>query len=379
MTTSRRELLVGAAALAACSSIEGNIEDGTRPVAYLPEDDEMTEKFSYEDGLSQPVVLYGTATIPVASSGAPDNSTLQNPYETPIEILEVRFRIYPTYPNADNVAFQSVTGMGVGVKMDLGKAAVIDGFVPVNAMSSNRDSYEGMGALYSQPAVGLASEAYQVMYGWRPRYPIYVPGRATLACAFQTQGQIDSPIVCDVVYIGRTWPVGKPKPRTVKVPWVASFEATPVETSGSTQALSNDVSASTDVQNPFAANLELDKIFGRMAQLTPLNPTLGSGSNRLIEDSIVGRLIRFKLKIRSSRGFDILRNQTQFGSLFTRNWIVWDIPGRWELVPREFYTFAFQASAETLEVATPYTQQSQPSVGIVGYRNVAVADLGGVP
>ena len=91
-----------------------------------------------------PLVLFASCDCPPAPGEiSPNTLSLKEPHNLPMEILEVRFRVYPLNGGPQNPVpfmFQSITGQGIGVKMDLGNIPVVNSAVPINCFSTARDS-----------------------------------------------------------------------------------------------------------------------------------------------------------------------------------------------------------------------------------------------
>jgi hypothetical protein len=275
-----------------------------------------------------------------------------------------------------------MSGLSVGVKMDLGSASVADAYFPVGNFASGRDIFESEPALLTLPpdAPGAATAlAYPSTYGWRLKYPLFIPAGKTLNCVVRALGQVNYGVRVDVAYIGRTWDVTKPLPKTVRVPWASSYESKNFDFTNAATA-TTDAATTLDLTNPFSQPLEIDRLSGRIAIV--YNKTYGNlstDSNPVNEDPIDFRLRLLNMTMRSSRGFDIIRTPVRFGSIFPPNWPTWIVPGSWAMAPNEFYRVALQTIASNMNEAV-YTPdrnvaRAQASVGLVGYRNVPVEAL----
>lgn len=372
---SRREVIVGGVTAAVVASCDvPHIDDGLVPVAYWQEDEDMTAPLP--PNLTQPLVMWASIVAPPNSDSPVPNELLMNPYGLPMEILEVRFRVYPITPSGTN--FPTLNGMGLGVKMDLGKAQVVDAGVPVSLLGNVRDSYEGQAKVYGNPDDGTVF-AYPTTYSWRLKYPLFVPAGGVLACVFTPMGQNVYPVNVDVAYIARTWDMTRPQPAKTKVPWVASYQSKVFDyETGAAAAF--DVSPTLDMLNPFGVPLELQRLTGR-ASLT--QSTAGAGAtgqfsgvtNSIVEDVTEFHTTYSQLRLRSSRGFDLIRTPAPFGGFFPANWRAWDVPEKWFMAPQEFYRA--QLSVSAISGTVSYLARAQFAMGMVGYREVDVASLEG--
>lgn len=366
---SRRVVVIGGAAgiaggLAGCGPAE-QFDDALAPVAHWPEEEPMAPASPY----SNPLVLYGQVLVNPNVDAAVPNVALSNPDGMPMELLEVRFRLVPQSSiTTQNVG---VTGLGLGVKMDLGKVAVVDSYVPVGDLGTSRDSYEYQQAVFSDPD-SATPRAFPTTYGWRLKYPLLIPGGATLSCVLRSLGQSSYPLLVDVAYIARTWDMRRPLPTHTRVPWVSSYESRVFEYETGIAA-KQDQSGQLDIINPFDAQLEIARFGGRLSYL--VNYTRALGADYVLEDPVTMRDVFGTFRMRSSRGFDIVGNPSAFGVAFPYSWRSWDMGDKWLMSPREYYTVNIDTAAITDTVTAPYIGQMQYSIGLTGYRSVPVAAL----
>lgn len=336
----------------------------------------MTAPASY----TTPLVLHGNVIANPNSDAVVPNASLANPLGLPMEILEIRFRIVPLGTTPEQAPV--VTGMGLGVKMDLGKAAVVDGYVPVGDLAPVRDSYEYQSHKQQLTVGGNLTDVYPMTYGWRLKYPLLVPAGAALSCVLRPLGQNASALSVDVIYIARTWDASRALPRVTKVPWVASYESKGFDFNEDAEETTDD-SYDLDIVNPFAVPLELARIGGRVASLSPSYTTTGGTTytDVLAEDAATARAVYGSIEMRSSRGFDLTRKATPFAGLFPYNWRAWDMAAKWVMAPREFYKVRLNMAAadayvpESATLASIDPTQFQFSVGVTGYRDVPVNAL----
>jgi len=336
------------------------------PVAHGLEDENMASPA----GLTQPLVLWGSVIAQPNADATVPNEQLANPFGLPIEILAVRFRVYPIH--SDNGGRQRTVGGSIKVKMDVGNAAIAADF-PISDFGTMRDTMESEPILDSVANDAL-SRVSPTTYDWRLKYPLFIPVGKVLATVFTPVGLNANPVRIEVLYIGRTWDMSKPIPSRVKVPWATSFESKTFEYATGV-GVNGAVSPNLDIVNPFTAPLELQRLGGRISALA-LQPA-PFFENYIYEDLVSFRQVLSTLRIRSSRGFDIVRTPVPFDGIFPRNWRAWDVGEGWSLAPQEYYRVQIDTSAVAETIDTGQTAQAQFSVGIVGYRDVDVASLGG--
>lgn len=377
----RREFVAGALVLAGCGAgvvndagpeVEGapNVDSGEQYYGQgdtLPGEDEMSNSL---DDAADPVILFTTCVVEAGGNGSPDVAKLTNPDHLPMEILEIRFRIYPTDTSVGS--YSAITGMAIGVKMDLGSIPVVDADFPISLFGSVRDSYE-----FGQSEL-TPSRAIPMTFAWRLAHPLYVPAGATLAPSFTHLGQSAFPVNVDVVYIARL--ATGAKPAVVRVPWVTKYTSKSFDISQAAPA-DKDSSNSLDIANPFSVPLFLSRLVGRVSifQNEATSSSVGRSDNVVYEDPMQFRNRLAKMTVRSSRGADIIRTPTAIGTVFPANWRAWETPGEWQIQPGEFYNVKLTSVVVPDVFATSaYVSRAQVSVGLVGYREVP-RNMVGVP
>lgn len=321
-------------------------------------------------------ILCGSTVLAQPGSPTPfENNQLSNPNGMPMELLEVRVRLTPQPTKADS--FQSVTGMAVNIKMMLGQASVVDESSPVSMFSGVRDTFENSTQMYGNQDDATIL-VFPTEYSWRLRNPLFIPAGSVLSATATPAGQSPYPIKVDILYICRSWDVSKDLPKVVRVPWVAtyqskSFNYLPVALATSGE----DVSPNLEIVNPFGVPLELTRLCGRVSftQTQAANGALAPIGEEIAD--VRQRLAR--VRIRSSRGFDVIRTPTLFGSVFPLNNRAWEVPHKWNLSPQEYYSVRINYAKNDIETMDAKRRgQVQFAVGIVGSRLVDVSFLGGV-
>ena len=324
---------------------------------------------------TQPLVLWGSVIAePNVDSPVP-NEQLANPFGLPMELLAIRFRLVPIVSSA-NALNARVTGGGVKVKLDLGPAAIASD-IPIALFGDMRDTYEnGAPLLATVPFTG-GEYVLPTAYDWRLKYPLFIPAGRVVTAVFTPLGINPFPVQVDVIYICRTWDHSKPEPRKTKVPWAASFESKAF-TYQANEPKSESVSSNLDVLNPFGVPLELSRLSGRCTSLRLLAVS-GTQANYIYEDLAEFRQVLSTVRMRSSRGFDLIRTPVPFDGVFPVNWRSWDILDGWQMAPQEYYRVQVNIAAVGATVDAGNIATGQFSVGVVGYRDVDVASLRGTP
>ena len=360
---SRRDVLLGAAVVAAAAGCSGEPER----VAHPQEDEDVT----YTD----PMVLSAQVSVSPNSGDAAPSAQLANPHDIPIELLACRFMITPTPAAGDTLTAYQITGAQVGVKLDLGAVPVADTAVPISILGTVRDTYENLDLVEAANAELVQPS----LYAWRLKYPLLIPPHRTLACAITTLAQITTPFTFSIAYLCRTWDTTKQVPRTVKVPWVASYKSKTFDYLPDAPG-GHDNSKVLDLLNPHKTDLEITRLGGRISfGAVGSYPTTRSYT---VEEMFQYRTLLGRLRMRSSRGFDLVRTPTPFDGVFPLNWRAWEIPGSWLMAPGESYRAQLDVSPVTSNPSpAKFTGSAQFELGLVGYRNVPSSVLfgGGSP
>lgn len=367
----RRAVLVGAGGVVAgcgrpalCPA-DGPPEDA--PLEFSgagatdPEVQEMGDPFSFAD----PVILYASTRVEAGGNGAVDSTLLMNPEGRPMELLEARFRVYPDSSGEND--YRALTGMAIGVKMDLGNIPVVDADFPVSLFGTVRDSYE-FGPVISPADTEIST--IPTTYSWRLAHPLFIPAGATLLPVFSHLGQSAAPVNVDVMYLARV--VDGFRPDIVKVPWATKYTSKSF-TLAEDEPATSDASTSLDIINPFAVPLKVLRLTGRCSIFQNAAITTGAVTvaNTIYEDPVQFRSRLATVQIRSSRGADIARYPVPLDGLFPFNWRAWEFPGTWEIQPSEFYNVKLSAAANPDEFATAeFVSRAQVSVGLIGYREI---------
>lgn len=326
--------------------------------------------------LSDPLIFTAEAIVNTNAGGSINTAALANPHGMPMELLEMRFRVAPNNNETDSTSFNAVTGQSIGVKMDLGNIPIIDSGVPISQFSSFRDTSE-FGSQQFSPSPADNPRVVPNSYFWRLKYPLYIPAGGVAVPSFEHLGQNPFPVKVAVIYICRTIPSGMKTPSRLMVPWVGSFNSKAFDQLTDTPA-SSERSSELDLLNPFKVPLEVVKITGRATLIR------GGGefSGGPIPDIAIEEIMQFRarlatVRIRSSRGDDIVRTPTPFNGLFPLGWREWGIAGQWLMRPGEFYKARLDVAAMDFVTSTAdneslaFPGRVQFSMGLVGYRAIA--------
>lgn len=315
--------------------------------------------------LYDPLWLFAQCDVVPNAGGAPNTVALMNPHGMPMELIEARWRIYPN--NTDNDIFWSLTGMGVGVKMDLGDIPIVDADVPLTSFGTLRDTADRAlpDRFFPDPRdTDVLTNA--LSYRWRLKHPLFVPAGGVLTPGFSHLGQNQFPVTVQSLYICRTLPLNYTPPQNFYVPWVGSYNSIAFDNLAS-QALKTDFSSELDIVNPFRQPLELSRITGSCTGLFN-----GDGTQQInVETENYFRYQLAKLRIRARGGDEVARSPTPFNGLFPFGWRAWNIPPGWFLRPADFWKLQLSVAATSATApADGYLGTVQFSVAATGFRQV---------
>lgn len=346
----------------------------------------------YTDSL----VLYAACNVSPNSEALPNTAALKNPYDLPMEIREIRFRIYPLTTqfastasvDVDPFEFRRVTGQSLGVKMDLADVTIVDAQVPISSFGTQRDcaDFSGVNGVFANSGInppGVVNQlavytseagltfAAPVSYSWRLKYPMYVPPGGVLVPTFEHLGQTHLSLHVDVIYVCNSLPASYKPPAKLMYPWVGSYSSKSFDNFTATAA-GRDQSTELDLLNPFSVPLEVSRLVGGLGLTFNSANSIGDA----IEDFGDHRMRLGTVKARSSQGDELARSPTRFAGLFPTTWRAWDIPHGWIMAPYDYYRLALSVDAVDYNTTDSVQGRDQYMVALTGYRALdAVAVL----
>jgi len=351
MRVSRRAVIAGSAALAACGR--------TDPFEFGDEDEEdgedepmNAEKEAFRSTDSNPIFLTANSTIASNSTGGVNSASLKNPTGGPMEVLEIRFQV-----KTDANYGSGVGGGFLGCQLDLGKFALTNGFVPVwNFGRADSLIVESVGGT-------VATTSTYGEYTWRLSKPLYVPAGAVIVPKFQHRGLFKNQISVFVSYSGRTVSP-KFKPKSVHLPYAAAY-ASKVFNYNET---GTDNSTETDLVNPHGEQLNLSCFTGRIVNvdtqsLFALEAPIGSstGGEECGARSLLARMV-------DMNGRPIVSSFTPFRQAFGALTRSWEMGYKQVMDPISYYTVFLQKNLPLVNSTNP--QLIQAFVGMVGWRDI---------
>jgi len=377
---SRRDVLLASGGFAACAA--GQFDSGW-PLAQWPGDeDEMNPSaipqhvqpaIPSKSSLYDPLVLFAETTLVTGGAVSPNTAALANPHAMPMELLTVRFRIHTVNPTGTG---QSVSGLGVGVKMDMGKIPMIDDGVPVSLLSTARDDSNDANngyLVFSDTTLSPTARVYD--YTWRLKYPLFIPPGAVVTPLFTHLTQTPFDVKVGITYFCRVHRGSAKTPAVVQVPWVSSYKSKIFDINSGANVADSAQSKETDIRNQFSHPIEVARIGGRVSTYVAPAATPANMNYESIFSIMAHRYLR--LTMRGSRGDDIIRTPTLFGSVFPLAWKCWDLITPWYMEPGEFYDTQLFLDAFTGPTSGNDSARMQVGVSVVGYQRLNTRTLEG--
>lgn len=301
-----------------------------------------------------PLILQALISPPAGggSFGLADTTRLENPFQAPMWLDEIRFRL-PDPGNNDAVIVAAWSSLFVELK--LGSLSLTKGFVPISLFGKVlNDSVDSEGGPYGS---GL--------YTWKLPKPLFIPARELLRPTIYYAPFSGAPAKSvNIIYCCRPLPRGTPEPKTLQVPWVSFFM--PPMLANPNAVDTTDVSTPGDLYNPFEQDLHVQRFIGRLmcqnnGGEAQTNMSIASANiNQTTGILTVGTLV----SAQDSMNNILIRDRTPFAHVFDfldRAWTVNCL-----LPPKGFYLF----TVDRLWAA--YTREVTATVGIsmVGWREI---------
>ena len=304
------------------------------------------------DEKTYPIHLTASTTLRSGRESGVNAAALKNPTEDPMEICEIKINLQAV-ESAYTVG--SFIGQPVGMRLDLGKIPLTNGYVPswVFGKPWNMGNYYYGGAT----AVGSSSMYGFANYVWRLSKPLYVPGGSVLVPTLKHFGYGIGDINVQISYSGRGYG-GKYSPTKVFVPWVCNYTSKALDYTSTAQT---DSSNELDLVNIFDQPLRVDRFVGIIGRTTGTD----TASPALIQDNADMSGAYLSARIVSSFGEPLVRNFVPFGALFPA------VQPSWEcehvMPPRTYYKVYLSKAAATTGSAL-YTANA--NVSLVGWREM---------
>jgi hypothetical protein len=294
-----------------------------------------------------PLLLQAQIVPPAGggSFGLADTSRLENPYQAPMWLDEIRFRL----PTSTGTTSEFAVASSMKVELKLGDIPLTNGFVPIPLFGKVlNDITQGGGA-----------------FTWRLPKPLFIPARELLRPTAYFEPYSGAPTkTLTVTYCCRPLPRGTPTPKTLQIPWVTYFKPDYLTVPGAVDTTNQ--SQPSDLFNPWNEYLHVQRFIGEF--FVRNIDTGGAGFMSLASANInlsTGLLTTGTL-VSAQDSFNniLVRDQTPFSHLFSivdRAWTVNSL-----LPPKGFYLFTL----DRLWSAYGGAATATVGIGMVGWREV---------
>ena len=308
-----------------------------------------------------PLLLQAQITPPAGggSFGLADPTRLENPFQGPMWLDEIRFRL----PTADGkTGFAPWSRLSIELK--LGELPLTRSFVPISLFGKVlNDSVVGGSQLENKPPG---------VFTWKLPKPLYIPARDFLrpTMYFEPYPGITTDQTVTIAYACRPIPKGTPPPRVLQLPWVSYFKPPEIAVGSTDQT---DQSTPSDLYNPWVQDLHVQRFIGRLMVTRSDLPSqtfeddgfMSLASANINLDTglpITGTFV----SAQDSLNNILVRDPTPFAHVFDfvdRSWTVNSV-----LPPKGFYLFTVDRLWSAYASPIPYT--ATVGIGMVGWREV---------
>lgn len=355
MRIRRRDVLAGAAAIAACGGEDVRLISPTGrlvPSSAAPRPVPPYAKNPvYHQQPIAPIHLSAAVQLQTGTSGGVPAQALQNPMGQDMEILEVKFEVSGLLGEADSNG--TVMGGSIGCEMDLGDYKITNNSVPLWCF----------GRAENLPAEVKFDTSFGPLsysaFSWRLPRPLFVPAGAVLLPKFNHFGYLAETLTVRVGYSARS--VFK-SPRSVCLPWVAAYKS---KVFNPISSADKDQSQEQDLVNKTNRPLHLQRFTGRLQFTGP-----GAGLTSELQPASFGAKY-LTMRMMDSYGRPIVRTYTPFRSVFGALTRSWELEGLGaQLDPGGFYRVFLKKAAMTMVAGgTDYNAgYAQAFVSMVGWR-----------
>lgn len=317
-----------------------------------------------------PLLLQAQIIVPPAGSmGLADTTLLENPFQGPMWLDEIRFRL----PVSDGVMAPPLSWSAIGVDLKLGNIPITRSNTPISLLGKtlndafNNNFSPGEQAWTNQDDTGFV--AGPQMFTWKLPKPLFIPARELLRPTMYFRPYAGAAArTVTICYACRPLPVNFPTPAKLDIPWVSyfspGFSAVPSATDLS------DQSTPSEIYNPWNEELHVQRFVGRfMGQpYYEADNFMGLASAQVDFTTGLTKSGTF-VTAQDSFGNILVRDPTPFAHVFDfldRSWTV-----NAKLPSKGFYTFtvdrqwsAYPANSLGLTAATV-------GISMIGWREVA--------
>ncbi len=311
-----------------------------------------------------PILLQAQISPPAGggSFGLADTTRLENPFQGPMWIDEIRFRL----PGGAAVTGAGQAWSSMRVELKLGNIPLTYGFVPISLL----------GKVQNDLAEGVYSLGSPDCFTWKLPKPLYVPARELLRPTIYYDTYAGAPAkTVTIIYACRPVEKGTPAPSVLQVPWVTYFQPPYLSCSLEAPAVNTtNQSAPSDIFNPWDEELHVQRFIGRLMIQNHGENSGYLGLSDAAMDMSTGA-IRCGTLVSAQDSFNniLIRDRTPFAHVFDfidRAWTVNCI-----LPPKGFYLFTLERIWDTYvpPTATDFVPViATLGISMVGWREMRV-------
>lgn len=275
-----------------------------------------------------PLILQAQISPPAGggSFGLADTTKLENPFQAPMWLDEIRFRI----PESAAGGALGQAWSSLRVELKLGNLSLTNGFVPISLLGK---------VLNDSVNVGENNSPY--IFTWRLPKPLFIPARELLRPTMYFEPYSGGVLkVVTIIYCCRPLPRGTPTPAVMQVPWVTFFKPPNLTMiAGSAAVDTTNQSTPSDLYNPWDEELHVQRFIGRLM-------CQGAGGEDQNHMSIASALVDLAtgaitigtlVSAQDSQNNILIRDPTPFAHVFDfidRSWTV-----NCRLPPKGFFLF----------------------------------------
>ncbi len=307
-----------------------------------------------------PLILRAQIVAPSGGGamGLADTTQLENPFQAPMWLDEVRFRLPTSEGGTQGEAWSSIA-----VELKLGNLSLTRGYVPIALL----------GKVLNDSTV-IGENGSPNVFTWKLPKPLFIPARELLRPTIYFAPYNGAPAtskVVTVIYCCRPLPRNTPTPRTLQVPWVTHF-LPPVlsfDGMGTPVADTVDQSSMSDLFNPWNEELHVQRFVGRLMCQGTAGEDDGHMSIASANiDPVTGLVLSGTLvSAQDSMNNILIRDPTPFAHLFDFIDRAWTVNCR--LPPKGFYLFTIDRLWSGYLPGAPLV--ATVGISMVGWREVA--------
>lgn len=322
-----------------------------------------------------PILLQAQIVVPPAGSmGLADTTLLENPFQGPMWLDEIRFSL----PVLDGTSSPALSWSALSVDLKLGNTPITRANVPISLLGKalndgvNNSLAPGELARTNQTdaaSSGVGLSAGPQRFTWKLPKPLFIPARELLRpTMYFTPYSGATARTVTIAYACRPLPLNYPTPAKLDVPWVSYFK--PGFSAVPSSADITDQSTPNDIYNPWAQELHVQRFVGRFMGLPYFEADnfMGLASAQIDFNTGLTKSGTF-VTAQDSFGNILVRDPTPFAHVFDVLDRSWTVNAR--LAPKGFYTFTVDRQWSGYPSNSIGLTQATVGISMVGWREVA--------